>query len=103
MLSKKEFMKLSRAEMYVKYAEQSPIEWLCVDEKLPAIKNDKFYGKRHSVPVIIYDQYYKPRIVKWDFIQCGWVNANFDYGYEAEDYNYSALYYHLIPEPMEEE
>lgn len=72
--------------------------WVSVGGRVPETYQDEYYGRRHSIPVLIYDSYGNPVIVKWDTHSCGWVKADFCDGYRAIDYDFTSTHWQPLPE-----
>lgn len=54
----------------------------------PRRDNNEFYGTDFSVPVLIQMGGKATKIVRWSFIENGWVEYTFIDGYKPKDYNY---------------
>lgn len=72
-------------------------KWINISDEIPPVDNHEYYGTMHSIPVLIYDHYNNPTIVRWDRHHQGWIDSNYSEGYSSRDYDYTADSYLILP------
>jgi hypothetical protein len=70
------------------------------NEKKPPRRNDEFYGKRYSVPVLSWNAegIINFKLICWDYDNAGWVDADLSEGPAPEDYELDVKTWALPPD-----
>ncbi len=77
-------------------------EWISVMDGLPTRKNDEFYGRAYSLPVIVANKHTKQvfdMVVVFNYDDNGWCYNTLPDGPNASDYEVCCVtHYQYLPE-----